>query len=75
VLAVGAVPVIKDWGSSVSDNEIFTMDDLEVFQTTGSITIVVGRSKDLDIDTASLQEIIPQVRFRQLLLPHIEECR
>jgi len=63
VLAAGAVPVIKDWGSSVSDNEIFTMNDLEDFQTTGSVKIEVGRPKDLVIDTTSLQEIIPQVRF------------
>jgi len=39
------------------------MNEFEDFRTTGSFKIGVGHPKDLDIDTTSLQEIIPQVRF------------
>lgn len=65
MLTSGAVLVVKEWGSSVSDDEIFTIRDLEEFHPTNSIEFKVERPKDRqDIDTISLHEIIPQVRFK-----------
>lgn len=67
VLAAGTVPVVKDWGSSISDDEIFTINDLEEFQLTESIGIEVGLPLNRDVDTISLHEIIPQVCFKHIL--------
>ena len=76
VLAAGTIPVVKDWGSSISDDEIFTINDLEEFQTTESIRIEVGQQKDRDVDSISLHEIIPQVCFNHIFntLRYIDEC-
>ena len=59
----GTFPVIKEWGSAVSDSEIFTINDLEPFRTTE-----IDEDHPKDIDPTSLQEIIPQVSFQA---PHI----
>jgi hypothetical protein len=71
----GTAPVVKEWGSSISDDEIFAINDLEEFQTTKSIKIVVEHRKGQDVDTTSLYELIPQVCSTTSYSAYIEVYR
>jgi hypothetical protein len=67
--AHGTVPVLKEWGSSISDDEIFNMNDLTEFQAT-ELSVEEGCQKGWDVDsTTSLQEIIPQVCVPSFYIP------
>jgi len=73
-------PTYKEWGSQISDDEVFTLDDLTEFDTKAAKQVYTSTgqqnrggalnsaneaiSKKRTLDTAPLYQMVPQVCLR-----------